>query len=378
MKLRTLNKQVQLPKKDDMVTLKNFLDNEIAECLKIAKPSPQQWSEAAQALIVRILLFNKRRVAEVEELKVSDILDMHNIKDNEDILSQMDVTEKALASRMSVVEVRGKSTRGLRKVFVIMSEEMLKACQHLIETRMYAGIPSSNEYLFARPGGTALDGCKAMRDITSKCPGLESPQLIRTRLLRKYLATTIQLLDMTGEELKMVADHMGHSVSVHTDVYRLQTSVLEKTKVARALIALENGQLSKFSGKNLSACSVDELPVPIVEIEERDNLDIPVIDRESEGESENESCKQRKRAYPETSDETMSLKLKNKKRKRWTPEEEKLIMSEFSSHISNKQNPTSGEIKTAQNKHSLLKERPVPVIRSKINNIILGKCKGKI
>ena len=248
----------------------------------------------------------------------------------------------------------------------------------MIETRMYAGIPSSNEYLFARPGGTALDGCKAMRDITSKCPGLESPQLIRTRLLRKYLATTIQLLDMTGEELKMVADHMGHSVSVHTNVYRLQTSVLEKTKVARALIALENGQLSKFPGKNLSACSVDELPVPIVEIEERDNLDIPVIDRESEGESENESCKQRKRAYPETSDETMSLKLKNKKRKRWTPEEEKLIMSEFSSHISNKQNPTSGEIKTAQNKHSLLKERPVPVIRSKINNIILGKCKGKI
>ena len=98
---------------------------------------------------------------------------------------------------MTVIEVRGKSTRGLRKVFVILSEEMLKACQHLIETRLYVGIDPSNEYLFARLSGSAMDGCKAMRDITERCPGLEHPKLIRTRLLRKYLATTIQLLDMT-------------------------------------------------------------------------------------------------------------------------------------------------------------------------------------
>ena len=265
LKLRTLNKTMKLPKTSDMVKLKDYLDSEIENSLGKQKLSPKEWTIMAQVVMVRILLFNKRRVSEVEEMKVLDIVQVQNCSDNEEIVSQMDITEKALANRMTVIEVRGKSTRGLRKVFVILSEQMLKACQHLIAMRMYAGIPPSNEYLFARPNGTVLDGCQAMRDVSVRCSGLECPELIRTRLLRKYLATTIQLLDMTGEELKMVADHMGHSVAVHTDVYRLQSSLLEKTKVARALVALENGQLSKFAGRNLASCTLEELPVPIVE-----------------------------------------------------------------------------------------------------------------
>ena len=136
---------MELPKTSDMVTLKEFLDSEISNSLTKQKLSPRLWTETAQALIVRILLFNKRRVSEVVEMKVSDIVQASNISDNEEILSQMDITEKTLANRMTVIEVRGKSTRGLRKVFVILSEEMLKACQHLIETRLYVGIDPSNE-----------------------------------------------------------------------------------------------------------------------------------------------------------------------------------------------------------------------------------------
>lgn len=66
-----------------------------------------------------------------------------------------------------------------------------------------------------------------------------------------------QIIDMTDSELKMVADHMGHNMNVHTDVYRLQSSLLEKTKVARVLIAMENGHINRFAGKRLEAISVD-------------------------------------------------------------------------------------------------------------------------
>ncbi|GFS23505.1 hypothetical protein ElyMa_006978900 [Elysia marginata] len=96
----------------------------------------------------------------------------------------------------------------------------------------------------SRSEASRLDGCQAMQVVSDKCPGLENPDRVRTRLLRKHLATTVQILDMTGGELKMVADHMGHSVSMHTDVYRLQSSLLEKTEVARALMALESGHMS--------------------------------------------------------------------------------------------------------------------------------------
>ena len=381
-KLRTLNKQTELPRRDDMIKLKEYLDKKISENLKIPKPSFHQWTEACQVLLVRILLFNKRRVAEVEELKVTDIVNIKNIKDNQDILSHMDITEKALATRMSVVEVRGKSTRGLRKVFVILSPEMLEACNHLIQTRMYVGIDSSHDYLFARPGGSAIDGCRAMREVTSMCPGLEAPELIRTRLLRKYLATTIQLLDMNGEELQMVADHMGHSVTVHTDVYRLQSSVLEKTKVARALIALENGQLNKFAGRNLTSIQNEELPMPLWE--EEDYLDMPLpVDADKENDSDSESeksieletCNERINESNQNHIDEPVQKITTHKRKRWSSEEEAHIMAEFGHHIKEKRNPSASEIKTAQEKYSLLKERSAPMIRSKINNIILGKCK---
>ena len=245
----------------DLVKFKEFLDVEIETFLEISKPTRKEWIAAAQSLLARLVIFNKRRISEVEELKANEIVEVEQAGSDE-IISNLDVTERALAKRMKVIEVRGKSTRGLRKVFVILSDLMHKGCLHLLKTRKYIGIPASNKFLFARVGSdNPLDGCEAMRVMTELCEGLEKPGLIRTRLLRKHLATTVQVLDMKQEELKMMADHLGHSVSIHTDVYRLQSSRLEKTKVARALIASENGMMGKFAGRSLTSCNLEEIPV---------------------------------------------------------------------------------------------------------------------
>ena len=396
LKLKSLNKSIKLPKTTDMVKLKDYLDSEIQQSLAKNKFSNNEWTEAAQALMVRILLFNKRRVSEVGEIKISDIEQVQNCSDNEQVMSQMDVAEKALASRMVAIEVRGKSTRGLRKVFVVLSQTMLKLCQHLIERRMYVGIPPSNTYLFTRPSGSILDGCQAMREVTSRCPGLECPELIRTRLLRKYLATTIQLLDMTGNELQMIADHMGHSVAIHTDVYRLQSSLLERTKVARALVALENGQLGKFAGRSLASCNFEELPIPITEptseeiVEQNsehlqtDNTFAVTIENgeDSDKHSENEEDLREngktslKRSHMMTN-MSISKKKRIHSRKRWDEKEEACLMDEFKEHIASKSNPSALDIKRAQEIHPCLKNRSVAVIKAKVSNIILGKCKLK-
>ena len=97
----------------------------------------QDWINAAQAVMCRFILFNKRRVSKVEELKMKDLNDSvnANASDSEDILAQMDFTERALAKRMKVIEVRGKGTRGIRKVFIILSKQMSKACFHLLTIR---------------------------------------------------------------------------------------------------------------------------------------------------------------------------------------------------------------------------------------------------
>lgn len=388
LKLLSLNKPIKLPLTTDLVKLKDFLDDKIDEFVSIFKPTYQQWNEAAQVLMVRLVIFNKRRISEVEELKVADLTGNQQSSDSKDVLGHLDITERALAKRMRVIEVRGKSTRGLRKVFIILSEQMNKGCLHLLETRMYAGIAHSNPYLFARCENSPLDGCQAMRNMSEKCPKLESPELVRSRLLRKYLATTVQILDMTGDELKMVADHMGHSVAVHTDIYRLQTSLLEKTKVARALIAIENGQISKFSGRTLGSCMLEEIPVMADEEEDLledsvpENGDVRNLDEgvdegaeelESEFESEPDPKKGTKRKTGERDDVRPQAKVKHS-RKRWTTEEEKILLCAFKGHIDLKTNPSMDEIRKAQDQYPCLRERSIAVIKSKLNNIKLGKC----
>lgn len=92
-----------------------------------------------------------------------------------------------------MVEVRGKSTRGVRKVFILFTLDMVDGIQHLLRTRIYAGVNPENQFVFGRTGTTPLDGCTAMRDVTDSCPSLIRPELIRSRLLRKYLATTSQV-----------------------------------------------------------------------------------------------------------------------------------------------------------------------------------------
>ncbi|GFS17704.1 hypothetical protein ElyMa_004989200 [Elysia marginata] len=139
---------------------------------------------------------------------------------------------------MDLIEVQGKSPRGLRKVFVVLTPEMVEGCNNqLLKTRCHAGGDPDDPFLFPRLNSLGpIDGCKAMREVTAACTTLKEPTLIRSRLLRRYTATTTQILEMTRDELGTVADHTGHSVAVHTDINRMQSSILEKTKGARALI----------------------------------------------------------------------------------------------------------------------------------------------
>lgn len=62
---------------------------------------------------------------------------------------------------------------------------------------------------------------------------------------------------MTDAELKMVADHLGHNVNIHLDIYRQQTSMIERTKVARILVAVDNGAVDSFQGRNLQSIDMD-------------------------------------------------------------------------------------------------------------------------
>ncbi|XP_053380135.1 uncharacterized protein LOC128548751 [Mercenaria mercenaria] len=260
MKLRALNKKQDIPLTADHVRLRNYTKDAISKCSDHHKMTYKEYVRFAWLLIARIAMFTKRRISEVDELTVDDFKNRIHGEDtdgNSEIIESLDISEKLLYKRIDLIEVRGKSTRALRKVFVLLTEDMVRAINHLLSIRIYAGVKPDNKFIFGRSNSSKLDGCTALREVTESCEGLVRPELIRTRLLRKYMATTCQIMDMNPEELKMLADHMGHSLHIHTDVYRLQSSVLERTKVARLLLAVEDGQVGRYRGHSLDALAVD-------------------------------------------------------------------------------------------------------------------------
>lgn len=194
---------------------------------------------------------------------------------------------------------------------------------------------------------------------------------------------------MTESELKLVADHMGHNLNVHTDVYRLQSSLLEKTKVARVLIASENGSISKFQGRRLDAISMTELPEPI---DFEDSWTPEQVSYETLGKSqdvEDDAGDTIMTTFTDTPMETEETpddqsvpsgtrhnsdtrKLHKIQRVRWTEEENKLFRETFHKDIVNKTMPPGSLVVSLSKK---LPKRTTSQIRTKMHNIITGKLK---
>ncbi|KAJ8302560.1 hypothetical protein KUTeg_018956 [Tegillarca granosa] len=357
MRLKTMNKKIDIPLTEDLLKCTDYLIKEVAECLKVKSPTYDQYVKLAKLLIVRITLFNKRRIFEVDELRIQDF--EKRIKGHD--ADAFNVVN--LCVKMQLIEVRGKSTRGLRKVFVLLTLDMVQGICHLLSTRVYAGVDPSNEYVFGRTTPSPLDGCEAMRDITTNCPGLIKPELIRTRLLRKYLATTCQILDMNKDELQLLADHMGHSLEIHTNIYKLQTSVLERTKVARLLLAMEKGNLNKLRGNSLDKVNLEDLPEP--EEDDDNGQDFPELE-DLDSELEDDSRKQEVSVNVEdnqnTAAKTKDLEKETKKAKGFH-------------QISERKNVKTDEIEAARKKFKSLNDRSEALICSYLSRLIISERK---
>jgi hypothetical protein len=50
---------------------------------------------------------------------------------------------------------------------------------------------------------------------------------------------------------------MGHDIRIHREYYRLPSNILQTAKVAKLLLAMENGQQHAFGGQNLDDIVVD-------------------------------------------------------------------------------------------------------------------------
>ena len=118
----------------------------------------------------------------------------------------------------------------------------MQAIDSLVQHRSQVGIADTNKYLFPRgEGENYLVGWGTLQAI-SKQIVLKKPKLITPTRTRKWLATMMQLLDMTDAELTWLTNHMGHSKNVHFAWYRREDTTIELAKVATVLSAINDGE----------------------------------------------------------------------------------------------------------------------------------------
>ena len=94
---------------------------------------------------------------------------------------------------MDMVISAGKSRKNV-EAFVLIPPDASAALKVLNANRKKIGIRKENVYLFPRlTADTPICGQAVLREISNSCADLEHPERMRSRGLRKYVATITQV-----------------------------------------------------------------------------------------------------------------------------------------------------------------------------------------
>lgn len=66
-----------------------------------------------------------------------------------------------------------------------------------------------------------------------------------------------QIMHLKPGELEWLGQHLGHTVQIHKENYRLHDSTIEMAKISKLLIALDSGQVNKIQGKSLEQINLE-------------------------------------------------------------------------------------------------------------------------
>ena len=258
LKLAKMNKVQELPNRQDLDKLRHYqtsriqtLTEEVQQC-----PQYQAWRELSEVTLSRLTLFNKRRGGEAAQLQVSQYLERPKWQAscNAEISSSLKPVERELLRRMDMVQIPGKR---LNNVPILLTPDVKAAMDALLKTRTSVGIPTTNLYFFPSYSKHGhLDPCQVIQKIV-KLADVQNPDCMTTTKMRKYVATMMQLMDLTQTEIDWVSNHLGHSLNIHKFFYRQHTSAIEMAKVTRLLLQVEEGQAADYSGKTLDEIAVE-------------------------------------------------------------------------------------------------------------------------
>lgn len=368
------NKPRLLPLAQDILKLNKYLLEKCkaAERMLKRKFDFTSWSDLCKVVLMQIIVFNRKRVGEVEKLLLTDFEKKHNIQKDSDVYNNLNPAEKVVSGRYMRMEVRGKLGR---PVSLLISVEQINLLNLLLKFRKNAGVSSLNPYVFGRGESGYFEGARCLREAAWNC-GASQPHLLTGTRLRKHIATISQAMNFTENEMAILADFMGHDIATHRTFYRLPSEAIHLARISQLLISLEDGTINQFRGKQLSDINVN------LDIEELENN--ADSDDESDKEDDNftietlatnlaRTCaskiRQKKVKREHLQDKTPPLKRISFK-KTWKTPERQLVRKLFGSCIRKEILPTLSECQQVIRNNPILRGRTVQQLKAWVNNEI--------
>lgn len=232
-------KDHKIPSRDDVRLLSVFLNTEELS----AKFSIQNWVKLSQLTIASIIVFNRRRVGETQNILVSDFKGRESMDEtsNEELFAALSEESKKLAKRFTRMKVRGKKGSNVN---VLLKSHIEDCIELMLNHHAKVGISSQNPYLFALPSSPGDNRIKVvnagtvLRQCSIKC-GAKDPTTLRATNLRKHLASSCMAMELNDDMVSEIAKFMGHAEDVHRKYYRHNTIDREVVKIAKLLEAAQ-------------------------------------------------------------------------------------------------------------------------------------------
>lgn len=237
-------KNHKIPSKNDVRLLSAFLNSERKTCFDgiTANFSTENWVKLLELTLASIIVFNRRRVGEAQNILTSNFLRRESIEtSNEELFGSLSEEAKKVARRYTRMKIRGKKGSNVN---VLLKADISSCLELLLNYRERAGVSPSNPFLFALPSSPfdtrikVVNACRVLATISVQC-GAEDPSTLRGTNLRKHLATTCMAMELNDDMVSELAKFMGHAESVHREYYRHNTIDREVVKIANLLEAAQ-------------------------------------------------------------------------------------------------------------------------------------------
>ncbi|KAK4887045.1 hypothetical protein RN001_003316 [Aquatica leii] len=356
--IKRFNKPTIIPVTEDLQKMKIYLDNLISESkLKLEENNKDEtaYKSLIEATYCSLLLFNKKRVGELQRLLL-DTYEKHlNTSSSKEFEKFLSPSEKILLKKLKRIVIKGKRSRGVP----VLVDKATEAGIDLTIKHRHNFFEVYNPYLFgtchtedSTISGYHVFSKHALRVLKDKS---KAKALTSTRM-RKHLATISQILKMDNEDLEQLATFMGHTTKTHAEWYRLPLDIIQTAKVSKLLLLAQNSDITEFKGRNLNEINIGD----------------EIVETQSESEEETEKMvmesknDQKRCASPKAN---TNKKKKTITRNAWSKEEREVTEIFFEKHIKNKIPPKKEEVENLIARHpELFKNRKWDVIKAYVYN----------